>query len=103
MEVLSVHVPVSNGYILYRGILFRSSFKTFSAHWNTIHFLVATVISARNLLPSLVIPSPVDSSSPLQPTCSHIQCRYTGVTGSSRKCIMRPPPRAHRKRPDIRT
>jgi len=52
MEVLSVHVPVSNGYILYRGILFRSSFKTFSAHWNAIHFLVATVISARNLLPS---------------------------------------------------
>jgi hypothetical protein len=29
---------------------------------------------------------------PLQPTCSHIQCRYTGVTGSSRKCIIRPSP-----------
>jgi hypothetical protein len=40
---------------------------------------------------NLVIPSPVDSSSPSQPTCSHIQCRYTGVTGSSRKCIIRPP------------
>src|SRR5262245_42922636 len=36
MEVLSVHVPVSNGHILQRVILFRSPFKTFSAHWNTI-------------------------------------------------------------------
>src|SRR5262249_27311441 len=42
MEVLSVHVPVSNGHILHRGILFRSPFKTFSAHWNTIHFLVGS-------------------------------------------------------------
>src|SRR5438309_3671018 len=37
------------------------------------------------------MPSPVESSSPLQPTCSHIQCRYTGVTGSSRKRILHPP------------
>src|SRR5262249_32844929 len=33
------------------------------------------------------MPSPVESSSPLQPTCAHIQRRYTGVTGSSRKNI----------------
>src|SRR5262245_41104881 len=48
------------------------------------------------------MPSPVESSSPLQPTCSHIQRRYTGVTGSSRKSIIRPPTLAHRLRSDSR-
>src|SRR5262249_58595566 len=48
------------------------------------------------------MPSPVESSSPLQPTCAHIQRRYTGVTGSSRKSIIRPPTLAHRLRSDSR-
>src|SRR5262249_49104180 len=51
---------------------------------------------------NLVMPSPVESSSPLQPTCAHIQRRYTGVTGSSRKSIIRPPTLAHRLRSDSR-
>ena len=40
VEVLSVHVPVTNRHILHRGVLFRSPFKTFSVHQNTIHFLI---------------------------------------------------------------
>src|SRR5262249_58811525 len=51
---------------------------------------------------NLVMPFPVENSSPLQPTCAHIQRRYTGVTGSSRKSIIRPPTLAHRSRTDSR-